>query len=129
MYCLGLLKSKVISLPMIVNPIDTVDRIVYQRYLVNMMTPEELIPQFSPQIISITNRDLDDQEYPPLEQLSRASITTDQIYLLYNAFTIYFFVGRNTDPYFIYEIFKANDVTQIDKAISEDEIFANVEES
>lgn len=114
---------------MIVNPIDTVDRIVYQRYLVNMMTPEELIPQFSPQIISITNRDLDDQEYPPLEQLSRASITTDQIYLLYNAFTIYFFVGRNTDPYFIYEIFKANDVTQIDKAISEDEIFANVEES
>lgn len=69
MYVLGLLKSKVISIPMIVNQIDTVDRLSYQRFMVNTMTPEELIPLFSPQIISISNRDLNDQEYPPLEQL------------------------------------------------------------
>ena len=69
MYILGLLKSKIISLPMIVNQIDTIDRLSYQRFMVNMMTPEECIPLFSPQIIAISNRDLNDQEYPPLEQL------------------------------------------------------------
>jgi len=60
MYVLGLLKSKIISIPMIVNQIDTVDRLCYQRFMVNMMTPEECIPLFSPQIISISNRDLND---------------------------------------------------------------------
>jgi hypothetical protein len=36
---------------------------------------------------------------------------------------IYMFVGRNSDPFFIFEIFKVNDIKHIDKTISEDEIF------
>lgn len=39
------------------------------------------------------------------------------------------YVGRNTDPYFFNEIFKVQDFTQIDKSISEDEIFANMTDS
>ena len=42
---------------------------------------------------------------------------------------IYIYVGRYTDPFFIYEIFKVEDISQIDKEISEDEIFANMSES
>ena len=38
-------------------------------------------------------------------------------------------MGRYTDPFFIFEIFKVQDISQIDKDISEDEIFANVAES
>lgn len=38
-------------------------------------------------------------------------------------------MGRYTDPFFIYEIFKVEDITQINKEISEDDIFANVNES
>ena len=39
------------------------------------------------------------------------------------------YVGRYTDPFFIYELFKVEDITQINKNISEDEIFANVTDS
>lgn len=39
------------------------------------------------------------------------------------------YVGRYTDPFFIYELFKVEDITQINKNISEDEIFANVADS
>jgi len=88
-----------------------------------------MLPMFSPQIISISNRELSDQEYPALEPLERRGITNDQIYLLYNSMAIYIYVGRNTDPFFIYEIFKVDQITLIDKSISEDEMFANINES
>lgn len=30
------------------NPIDTIDRIVYQRYLINTMSPDEVLAMFNP---------------------------------------------------------------------------------
>ena len=93
------------------------------------MNPEELLPLFSPQIISISNRDLNDQEYPPLEVLERAYIRPDNIYLMYNSMCIYMYIGKQCDPFFIYEIFKVEDIKQVDKLMSEDEMFANVAES
>ena len=42
---------------------------------------------------------------------------------------IYMFVGRHSDPFFILEIFKVNNLQHIDKTISEDEIFQNAAES
>lgn len=49
--------------------------------------------------------------------------------MLYNSIAIYIYVGRNTDPFFIYELYKVDQITNIDKNISEDEMFANVNES
>jgi len=57
--------------------------------------------------------------------LERASLRSDGVYLCYNAFAIYFFVGRQCDPFFINQIFKVNDVPHIDRLISEEEIFAD----
>jgi len=94
-----------------------------------ILSPEEMLPMFSPQIISISNRELSEQEYPALEPLERRSISNDQIYLLFNAMAIYIYVGRNTDLFFIYEIYKVDQIQNIDKNISEDEMFANVDES
>lgn len=60
MYALGALKSQIINIPVIMNAIDTVDRIVYQRYLAMMMSPDELLQLFSPQIINIADQNLTD---------------------------------------------------------------------
>ena len=111
MYALGIIKNQTIMLPLVQNPIDTVDKIIYQRYLLNVMSPDEVLAMFSPQIISISNRELSEHEYPALEALERRSIINDQIYLLYNAVAIYVYVGRYTDPFFIYEIFKVEDIS------------------
>jgi hypothetical protein len=61
--------------------------------------------------------------------LERAHIRTDNIYLMYNSMSIFMYIGRQCDPFFIYEIFKVESVQQIDKLISEDEMFENVAES
>jgi hypothetical protein len=72
---------------------------------------------------------LNEQEYPALESLERRSLSNDQIYLLFNGQAIYMYIGRYTDPFFIYEIFKVEDISQIDREMSEDEIFANASDS
>ncbi len=51
------------------------------------------------------------------------------MYLIYNALTIYLFVGKQTDPYYLSQIFKVNSFQSIDRGISEEEMFADVEQS
>ena len=109
MYALGMLKSPMVSKPIIMNPVDNIDKIVYQKYQTMCMSPEEILAMINPQIIQISNRDLNDQEYPPLEPLQRQALRSDGIYLIYNCFSIYMFIGRHCDPFFIYEIFKVQD--------------------
>ena len=105
MYVLGILKSQIISVPMIINQTDAVDRLVFSKYLVNQMSPDEILPMFSPQIISVSNQQLNAEEYPPLEVLERQSIRSDSIYLLYNSMTIFLYMGRQCDPWFVHEMF------------------------
>jgi hypothetical protein len=48
MYVLGSLKSQIISIPQIMNQTDAVDKLVFQRFQAMQMSPEELLPLFSP---------------------------------------------------------------------------------
>ena len=36
------------------------------RYMVNSMSPEEVVPYFYPQIYDVSSPDLSDQEFPPV---------------------------------------------------------------
>lgn len=38
--------------------------------------------------------------------LERVSIRTDGMYLMFNSLTIYVFVGKQCDPYYIEQLFK-----------------------
>lgn len=129
MYCLGALKSQLISVPAIMQPNDTVDCVVYQKFAAYMMSPEEVQPIMSPQIIKISDTNLSDQEYPPLESLQRQTLSSSEIYLCFNSFAIYMFVGRMVDPWFIYEIFKVNELNQIDRYMGEERMFENSDQS
>jgi hypothetical protein len=42
MYILGLLKSDIIHYPTVMQPIDTVDKIVYTKFLANNFSPDEI---------------------------------------------------------------------------------------
>eukprot|EP00347_Sterkiella_histriomuscorum_P022014 403331985 len=129
LYVLGLLKSPFMTPSKQILPSDHLDQLNYLRFIVNGMSPEETLPLFNPQIISIADYNLNDQVFPALENLDRASIKTEGIYMCYNSLAIYFYVGRQCDPYFIQTIFKANDVNHINRNISEEEIFAGYETS
>ena len=59
------------------NPIDTVDKVVYYKFLANNLSPEEILPLFSPQIILISDPNLNGEEFPALEVLTRGSLLQD----------------------------------------------------
>ena len=86
MYAMGILKSQIVNIPIMMNPLDTVDKLVYQRFLANSMSPEELLYLYSPQVICISDANLSEAEFPALEVLSRSSIHQGGIFLLFNSF-------------------------------------------
>jgi len=61
--------------------------------------------------------------------LQRESLPSTGIYLCYNAINVYIFVGRQADPSLIQALYKVADFTQINIALTEEEIFADVESS
>ena len=97
--------------------------------MANMLSPDEMLPMYSPQIICVSREDLNGDEYPALEVLEKSAIQNNGIYLCYNSVAIYMYIGRYVDPWYINEIFKVQDFQQINRSISEDEIFANAADS
>ena len=62
------------------------------------MSPEEVVPYFYPQIYDVSDPQLSDSEFPQLEVLQRETLTSDKIYLCYNAQNVYILVGQQADP-------------------------------
>jgi len=56
-------------------------------------------------------------------------LTSDAIYLLYDAINIYILVGGRADPSLIQLLYKVPEFNQINLLFSEEEMFADVEES
>ena len=63
-----------------------------------------------------------------LEMLERATLGVDGIFLCYNALSVYLFVGAQADPSLIATLFKVDQFGEINMLITEEEIFADVEE-
>ena len=49
---------------------------------------------------------------------------SDNLYLCYNGLVVAFYVGRQCDPWYLNAVFKAHDISQIDRSMSEEEIFS-----
>lgn len=67
LYLYGLLKTPLLS-PQVANPVRSqyFDMCANLRFLVNCMSPEEVVPYFYPQIYMIGDPNLSDQEFPPV---------------------------------------------------------------
>jgi hypothetical protein len=67
LYIYGLLKSPILS-PNLNAPHNTVylDQIATLKFIVNTMSPEEILPMLHAQIYQISNQQLVDGEFPPV---------------------------------------------------------------
>src|SRR3569833_117250 len=64
-----------------------------------------------------------------MESLERSSIKSEGMYLLYNALSIYIYVGKDLDTFFLQQLFKVDSIHYVDKSISEEEMFADADQS
>jgi len=68
LYVYGLLKSVIMS-PNLSAPLNSVylDMIADLKFKVNTMSPEETLPMLHPQIYQVSNVELIENEFPPME--------------------------------------------------------------
>jgi hypothetical protein len=48
---------------------EALDYLNYLRFIINSMSPEEILPMFNPQIIAIHDYNLSDQAFPQVQTL------------------------------------------------------------
>mmetsp|Transcript_10174 Transcript_10174/g.10150 ORF Transcript_10174/g.10150 Transcript_10174/m.10150 type:complete len:199 (-) Transcript_10174:21-617(-) len=101
----------------------------YLRFIINQMSPEESMPLFHPQIYCVSFEGISEENFPQMESLERGSVSSGEIYILFNALAVYLYVGKQSNVSFIQQIFKVPDIYSIDKQISEEEIFADMDSS
>lgn len=103
---------------------DSLDNISYLRYILNSMSPEETLPMFNPWLFNIHDFNLSDQAPPAMEALDRSILGRAQLLLCFNGLSVCLYVGRTCDPWFLNELFKVQEFSQVDRHTSEEEIFA-----
>ena len=64
-----------------------------------------------------------------MEVLQRQTLLPDQIYLGYNAQQVFLILGSQADPSLVRSIYKVDDFSQLNMNLTEEEMFADVEES
>lgn len=64
LYVLGVLKSQFMTPSKQIVASDFLDYMNYLRYAVNAMSPEETLPYFNPQIVSIADYNLNGDTFP-----------------------------------------------------------------
>jgi len=66
-----------------------------------MLTAEELNAYYWPQLFLVSDENLSTEQFPDLLNLSRTSLDTSQIYVIFNTFNIYLWIGNQADPYYL----------------------------
>ena len=46
--------------------------------------------------------------------LSRSLLDSGQIYVIFNTFHIFLWIGKDADPYFVYDLFGTDDQSRLD---------------
>lgn len=101
MYVLGLLKQPWLSPNRIEGPSDYIDMVNFLKYYANVIGVDESIAMLHPQIYEISSQELNEAEFPPMETLSRGTLRSDGIFLIYNGISIYIWVGSQADPSYL----------------------------
>lgn len=133
MYVLGLLKLPFLSPcgpgQKAIVTLDALDSMSYQRYALNQMSPEEILPLLNPWVMNIHDFQLSSEQLPALEALDRTILQKNQLLLAFNGFQVLLYVGKACDPWFLNELFGVSEFKEVNKHLTEEEIFVNTETS
>lgn len=92
------------------------------------MNAEELNTFIWPQLFSVADENLSQEEFPSLLNLSRSSLEAHGVYVIFNTFGLYLWIGREADPFFLEQLFNVTDLNQLQHLdFSEEELFFSEE--
>lgn len=93
-----------------------------------MLNAEELNTFIWPQLFPVNDENLNQEAFPGLLNLSRTSLESTGIYVIFNTFGLYIWIGREADPFFLEQLFNVTDLNQLEHLdFSEEELFFSEE--
>ena len=123
-YWMGILKNEVFSPSQSLQSNSYIDYLNYVRYQWRHMNCEELMSIIWPQLFQVNDEMLSSQNLPPLINLNRTWLESTGVYVIFNTFNVYLWVGNSVDSFFLNLLFNVEslkDLTNIE--LSEDDIF------
>lgn len=77
-----------------------------------------------PQLFQVNDETLSSESLPPLLNLSRSCLDSTGVYVLFNTFNVYLWVGSAVDSFFLEQLFNVQSLQEITNIeISEEEVF------
>jgi hypothetical protein len=89
------------------------------------MNCDEVMNVIWPQLFQVSDEQLSSSnELPPLLNLSRSCLESTGVYVIFNTFNVYLWVGNQVDGFFLDLLFNVQDQGQLNSLdISEEEVF------
>lgn len=123
-YCMGIMKNEVFFPSQHIQANSYLDYLNFLRYQLRHMTCDEIMNVIWPQLFQVDDEQLNASSLPPLMNLSRTCMETTGIYVLFNTFNVYLWIGNGVDSFFLDQLFNIqslNELTNIE--ISEEDVF------
>lgn len=64
-----------------------------------------------------------------MQTLTRATLRSEAIYLIYNGFEVYVWVGSQADPHYLQQLLQVNQFRDLNLTMTEEQIFADTSKS
>ena len=123
-YWMGILKNEVFSPSQSLQANSYVDYLNFIRYQWRHMNCDEIMNIIWPQLFQVNDESLSSQSLPPLINLNRTWLNSTGIYVIFNTFYVYLWVGNAVDSYFLNLLFNVQSFKEITNIeLSEDDIF------
>ena len=123
-YWMGILKNEIFTPSQSLQANSYVDYLNFIRYQWRHMNCDEIMNIIWPQLFQVNDETLNSQSLPPLINLNRAWLDSSGIYVIFNTFYTYLWVGNAVDSYFLELLFNVQSFQEITNIeLSEDEIF------
>ena len=100
-YCMGMMKNEIFFPQAAVQTNWYCDFLNFLRFQCRMLGAEELSAFLWPQLFLVSDETISSAEPPTLLNLQRESLESTGIYVLFNTFNVYLWIGKEADPFFL----------------------------
>ena len=126
---MGILKNEIFYPSQNLQGNQYIDYLNNMRYQLRHMSADELMNVIWPQIFQVNDESLSADNLPPLLNLSRVCLESTGVYVIFNTFFAYIWVGNEVDSFYLDLLFNVktlDDITNIE--LSEEDLFFGPEQ-
>lgn len=123
-YWTGILKNEVFTPSQNLQANAYIDYVNALRFQLRHMNCDEIMNIIWPQLFKVDDEELSSESLPPLLNLNRTWLDSNGIFVVFNTFNVYLWIGKSVDPFYLDQLFAVSSLNEIPSLdISEEQVF------